>query len=313
MISQIVAVITIAVGVLLAVTVVSLLLDWLLRADIAVPAMDACTINQLRSSEKDDVIIIFLPGILAASSAMSDRILDVWARFGQVWGVDYTPPRFRPEHIVSLVRDQLLRACLGEADVKRVVLIGSSMGSLLAYDIRQSLEKSSMFNVDVDLVVVDAPTGRKDFQPLLYWTSWFVHILPFGPLWNHLSKPIMKKLVIPPKEGEIDADVDRDWLDQQVAGARSFPLSFWRDQVMFILNHGAPAPDSVDEPLVYIRSTKDDDTVRPEAEEKWHAAYIGPANFWHPQKAEGAKHAAFAQNPRAYEEVFSYTLWWLGL
>lgn len=304
MISQIVVVAAIAVGVLLAVAVVSLLLDWLLRVDIASPAMDACTIKHLRTSERDDVIIVFLPGLLAASSVMSDRILDVWARFGKVWGVDYTTPRFRPERIASLVKDQLLRACAGESGIERVVLIGSSMGALLAYDIQQSLAKSPVVKIDIDLVVVDAPTGRSDFQCPLDLTAPLVRVLPFGPLWNHLSKPIMKLLFIPPKEGEIDADVDPEWLDQQVEGARSFPLSFWRDQVMYILRHGTPKAGSIDSSLIYIRSTEDDDTVRPEAADKWRLA-VGPKpprSFM--LDAEGAKHAAFAQNPHAYEEVF---------
>lgn len=313
MISQIVVVAVIAVGVVLAVTFVSLLLDALLRVDMGVRAMDACRIKHLRSSENDEVVIVFLPGLLASSTMLSSRILDVWSRYGQVWGVDYSPPRFMPEHIAGLVADELARHCAAEPNTQRIVLIGSSLGGLLVYDIQQQLAGSRFVKAEVGVVVVDAPTGREDFQSPLNWTSQVVRVLPFGPIWNHLSSWAMEQLFIPPKEGEINVNVDRDWLAEQVAGARSFPLSFWRDQVMFILKHGAPKPESIDVSLIYIRSTEDDDTVRYEASEAWRRAMSSKSPRSFMLDAEGAKHAAYAQNPSAYEKVFPRAFGLLGL
>lgn len=303
MISQIVVVIAIAVGILLAVVIVPLLIDWVLRADMAKPGMQVCEFKQLASSTTG-TIIVFLPGLLAPATNLPDRLLKVCARYGEVWGVDYTPPRFQAHRIVDDTTDWIIRNSVRGAGVERVILVGSSLGGLLAYDVQQKLAESPVFELDLDVVVIDAPTGRDDFQRLLYHTAPLVRVLPFGPLWNHLSKPMLKLLFIPPKEGEIDKDVDLDWLAEQVAFARSYPLSFWRDQVMYILRHGTLKAGSIDSSLIYIRSTEDDDTVRPEAADKWRRAVSSKSQRSFMLDAEGAKHAAFAQNPHAYEEVF---------
>ena len=292
----------------------SLIGDWVARKIkwIDEPSVEIVTLSE---SSNTETLIVYLPGILANATMIPERMTTSWSRYGVVLGVNYLSPRFRPEKIVDAVARRLLLQFSGDLRLKNVVLIGSSMGGMLAYDIHQKLkDEERMRGVQVSLMPVDAPTGRKDLHRLLANTSWVVRILPFGPLWNHLSRPIMRRfLVIPPKKGEIDADVDLDWLDQQVEGARGFPLSFWRDEVMYILSHGALKADSIDASLIYIRSTKDDDTVRPEAADKWRQAMSSKSSRSFMLDAEGAKHAAYAQNPRAYEEVFPVAFRLLGV
>lgn len=258
-------------------------------------------------------MVVYLPGILASSTMMPERLIKVFAEFGEVWGVNYLSPRFRSERIVNVVTRWLVACCQKDRRINRIIFVGSSMGGLLAYDIHKGLAANPLMkNVRFGLMPIDAPTGAEDLQSPLDRLAPLVRWLPFGPIWNNLSGPFMKLLFIPPKEGEIDPDVDRDWLAQQVEGARSFPLSFWRDQIMYILNHGAPEPDSIGSRLVYIRSTEDNDTVRPEAVLKWFEA----SDSWRKRSqclAEDAKHAAYAQNPGAYEKVLPEAFWFLEL
>ncbi len=262
---------------------------------------------------RNNTLIVYLPGILASADMIPPRILSVWAKYGEVWGVNYALPRFLPILSAYEVASAIKKLFDKDDAMQNVVLIGSSMGALLANDVLQILSRKEGFNADdVKLVLIDAPTERQDLHRPLDLTAPLVRWLPFGPIWSHLSRPIMKLLFIPPKEGEIDADVDRDWLAQQVDGARSFPLSFWRDQIMYILDHGALEPDSIGSRLVYIRSSEDNDTVRPEAVLKWINA--SDDSMKRTQcLAEGAKHAAFAQNPAAYEEAFPEAFEFLGL
>ncbi len=251
--------------------------------------------------------IVYLPGILASATMMPERLVKTMAQFGEVWGVNYLSPRFRPKRIISVVSRWIIACCEKDPRIEHVILVGSSMGGLLAYDINKKLSKSPLMkNVEIGIMAIDAPTESKDLQPPFDFLSPFVRIIPFGPLSNLLRKPIMKRLVIPPKEGEIDYDIDREWLEQQVEGARSFLPSFWYDQTMYIVRHGALAANSIDCPVVYIRSTEDDDTVKPEAADSWQQAVspISPVSFM--LDAEGAKHAAYAQNPSAYEEVLPF-------
>lgn len=299
---------TLISAIVLFLIVDAVLRRWFWRNDLAVD-MEVLAPNGLSTT-----FVVYLPGILASSTMMPERLVKAWAEFGEVWGVNYLSPRFRPKRIISVVSRWIIACCEKDSRIEHVILVGSSMGGLLAYDINKKLSKSPLMkNVEIGLMPIDAPTGSKDLQPPFDFLSPFVRIIPFGPLSNHLRKPIMKRLVIPPKEGEIDYDIDLEWLEQQVEGARSFLPSFWYDQTMYIVRHGALAANSIDCPVVYIRSTEDDDTVKPEAANSWQQAVssTSPRSFM--LDAEGAKHAAYAQNPRAYEEVFPVAFRLLGV
>lgn len=256
-------------------------------------------------------LIVYLPGILADADMISPRVLKAWAKRGEVWGANYIPPRFRPDLIVEEIADWVLSRCQMDGSVHNVVFIGSSMGGLLADDVLKSMQlhahKYKVVRhgvVSPHLMLVDAPTGRKDLQGLLSFFVLAVKILPFGPLWNHVSWLLMRFFLVPgPKEKETDKDVNPDWLADQVAAARSFPLSFWRDQIMYIIGHGAPEPGSINCPIIYIGSTDDREVVRPDASRAWFRA--GRPGFFGRLYAKGAKHAAYSQNPSAYEKVFA--------
>lgn len=299
-------IVVIAICAFPATIVVSLVLDVYLRRDLE-QAQEAVKMVPLPKISygptSNNTLIVYLPGILASADMISPRVLNKWTERGEVWGANYTLPRFMPDRIAREVSTWILNRCEQDTSVHNVVFIGSSMGGLLANDVLQLLRQHEHRHriVSKKLLLVDAPTERKDLQRQLYLTAPLMRLLPFGPLWNHLSGPIMKLLFIPPKKGEIDSDVDLKWLTQQVEAACSFPLSFWRDQIMYIIDHGALEANSIDCPVLYIRSTKDDDTVSESAISSWFQAAAGRRELL---MAYGAKHVAYAQNPSKYEEVF---------
>ncbi len=306
-------IVVIVICAIAAVVIALLFLDKYLRREKIQEAVKMVPLKTtLKPRTYRNTLIVYLPGILANADMISPRVLKTWAEHGEVWGANYIPPRFLPDRIVYEVSNWISERLEKDDSAQRLILIGSSMGGLLAYGIHQRVADHLLMKNTVfcDVMVIDAPTGREDLQRPLNLSAPVVRILPFGPIWNHLSGLIMKFLFIPPKEGEIDSDVDPVWLAEQVEGARSFPLSFWRDQIMYILNHGVPTPGSVSwySRMVYVRSTEDTDTVRPSAVRVWSDVFQpGRSSFaWQFKcfEARGAKHAAYAQNPSSYEEVF---------
>lgn len=309
------AIIGVILAALVVALIVSLVFDAIKRHDLD-KGQKAAKMVPLYSPigpTQNNTLIVYLPGILASADMLSARIKFVLAEYGDVWGVNYTSPRFRPERVTKEAASWILKRCKEDGSVYNLVFVGSSMGGLLSLDVMRLLKShSSMQRINTRLMLVDAPTGRSDLQWPFNLTAPLVRLFPAGPLWNRLSGPIMKLLFIPPKEGEIDPDVNPRWLASQVDGARSFPLSFWRDEIMYIIARGALKADSIDCPIVYIRSTEDTDTVRSSASGKWFVAASSrfPVAIF---SATGAKHAAYAQNPSKYEEVFPKAFKSLGL
>lgn len=290
---------------ILGALLLTLPIDAILRR-IAWRNHEVVEIVTLQPSRANDTLIVYLPGILASSDMMPERITRSWAERGEVWGVNYLSPRFRPEKIAESVANRIALYGDRHESLSRVVLIGSSMGGLLAYDIRRQVASHLLMtnNALTPLMPIDAPTGRKDLQSPWDWLVRGFILLPFGPIWNPLSKLIMKKVFIPPKEENIEEGVDPEWLEWYNAKSRSFPLSFWRDQAMYIMKHGAPERSSIDDLAVYIRSTEDDDTVRENAIDAWISA-AGTGGGIYEVWAEGAGHAAYAESPGPYERAFS--------
>lgn len=277
---------------------------------------DAVEIVNIHPSLVSDTLIVYLPGILASSDMMPEKITRAWAERGEVWGVNYLSPRFRPEKIAEGVANRIALHSDRHKSLSRVVLIGSSMGGLLTYDIRRQVASYLLMsnNALTPLIPIDAPTCRKDLQSPWDWLVRGFLLVPFGPIWNPLSKLIMKKVFIPPKEENIEPDVDPEWLEWYITKARSFPLSFWRDQAMYIMKHGRPERGSIDDVVVYIRSTNDDDTVREEALDPWiEAVSASTSGGILTVQAKGAHHAAYAESPGPYEEAFPVAFGYLGI
>ncbi len=223
-----------------------------------------------------NTLFVYFPGILASGESSIKDQLPTLREHGDVMMVSYNGMRFEADVIVEQTVARL------SDDVQRVgydkvVLIGSSMGGLVAYDTYRQIKQEDLA-VSYSMILIDAPTGRGDLQSPLNIISlgslgWWA-----GPISNLFSKTYFNATFVEPKGVNIEDGVDRKRLARQVEESKSFPLSWAMDQNRFILRHGAPAPDSLkDARVIYVRSMRDDDTVRPEAFDPWNDASGGKA------------------------------------
>jgi pimeloyl-ACP methyl ester carboxylesterase len=233
---------------------------------------------------------------LAGARSSSQGLSDIWQDNGDVLYVEYGGTRFRANEVVRKVVGFINSHSYG-----RIVLIGASMGGLLANDIVQRLDRAMQNKVE--LVVLDAPTSARDFQPPLDKFSPLVRVLPFGPIWNIMSRLAMKFIVRPPKEQNIEKGVDRIELARRVAQARSYPLSFWRDQIKYMVTHPKLRPGSLVhvKQVVYVRSERDTDTVRPTAFNAWQGARGTRPVV---RIEVDSTHVGFAERPQTWRRAF---------
>ncbi len=251
-------------------------------------------------------LIVYLPGILAGAKSSSEGQSDQWLKRADVLFVEYSGDRFNG----SLVVSEVVRFLTDPANTyAQVVFIGSSMGGLLAHDIVQALPMDVSFAID--MIAIDAPTGASDFQAPLNIAARALYVMPFGKLLNPLSKRVMTALVPGPKEENIEPGVDRQKLAASVANARHYKLSFWRDQLMYIISHGAPRSYSLWQvrTFVYVRSLRDTDTVRAEAFSPWNRAVADRTT----RIESDTTHVGYAERPATWRNTFQRCFAVLGM
>ena len=302
-----------AFGLLLAFVVVSLPLDAIGRRK-----MRSYAWTDLESApESRETLIVYLPGLLAIARTSSLDVIDVWQRYGDVMLVEYgRTDKFDPSYIIKLVVSEL-RDRLRSGKYKHLIFIGSSMGGRLAYDVLQVgalrygllpvMKRRS--GLRVHLMLLDSPTSASDLYLVPPWAvkvaPGLIRILPFGPIWD--SFHLISKIFIPPKKENLEPGVDIVELNRRVDEAKQFALSFWRDEVRYIVTDGEPGeqmPYGLIDDVVFVHSSGDDDTVRPSAFSKWAVAYPtieGPIEV-------DSKHVAFSEKPRAWRDAFDVLL-----
>lgn len=196
---------------------------------------------------------------------------------------------------------------LDNQNYRHVILVGTSMGGKIAYLVADILWTECVVS---KVVLIDSPLGRHDFQPPLHLISPLLPLARYVPIFNlffiirPLEKLAMSKLVVPPKDGEIDhlTDDERTALHESVAQARLTKLAFYADQsweILRPLKHRRGSPWAASN-VVYVRSTADDDTVRPSAYDSWCKVLgFNPKHIL----VDGAKHCSYGQMPQRYRNV----------
>lgn len=254
-----------------------------------------------------NVLIVYLPGILAGARASSVDLIEIWRqRAENIMLVEYGDDRFdgcaTAKNTFEAIQYHLSVNRFGES-YERIIFIGSSMGGLLAYDIIQHIKQYDI-RVSKDLILLDTPTSLDDFQPPNDKTAPLLRFLPFGPILNKFN--LVSLMFVPPKEQNIEEGVDRKELSRRVDEGKSFRVSFWRDELMYIMDHGIPIKDSLEglvDRLVYVRSKRDVDTVRPEAFDKWFATTKIASWF-----EVDSTHVGFAERPKTWQRAFEILL-----
>jgi len=249
-------------------------------------------------------MILFLPGLIANARSMPRSIEEEWAKNGGVWGVEYSAPRFNPKQIVDEVVEFIVRYCEEhDQKVQNIVLIGSSLGGLLAYDVQARLRvRNATAERAVSLVMIDSPTKGSDLHAPLGTLAQVVRITPIGPILNCLS-PFLTKLLAPkPAEHRWGVGVNENELARSVKNARKYPLSFYRDQVLYIVKHNPPLDYSLTgRQLFFIRSEGDALVNSLQAMDSWRTA-TGTRGF--SCAFVDADHAAYQLQPLRYRVAF---------
>lgn len=277
------------------VIVLSFGVDSVLRGQLS----SKVSVDYLKGTSKSSTLIVYLPGILASAKNSSVDLIGIWRHYGDVYLVEYGDNRFSGSVIVRLVSNQIIRRQRAAQPYRRIVFIGSSMGGLLAYDVIRSLRKSLMVT-PIELIALDAPTGAADFQPPNNLVAPILRLLPFGPIWNKLN--LVSKMFVPPKEVNIEPGVNRAELARRVGEGKNYRLSFWRDELCYIMGHGALRPGSLVGQvyrLTYVRSIRDNDTVRATAYNAWAATTPIATRV-----EVDSTHVGFAERPKTWQQAF---------
>jgi thioesterase domain-containing protein len=246
---------------------------------------------------------VYLPGILAGARASSVGLIDTWRRNSDVDLVEYGDNRFSGPAVVRTVTDEIVRAQSAEKPYARIVIIGASMGGLVSYDVILQL-RAERVATPIDLIVLDAPTSASDFQSPKDVGAPALRFLPFGPLWNQFN--LVKWVPHDPEPQNLEPGVNLVELHQRVVQAGKYRASFMRDEMVFIMDHGSLAPGSLNgkvDSLVYVRSTRDTDTVRPEAYNAWASAFSATT-----KKEVKSPHVGFGEYPKAWKQAFAELL-----
>jgi hypothetical protein len=244
------------------------------------------------------VLFVYLPGILADGPHQSKELLPVLTQYGDVLQVSYMGQRFDGTRVVADLEHEL-RTQVNGYGYRTVVFIGASMGALVAYD---TFQKVRTLPVTWKFVVMDAPTGRRDLQPPLDKLILAMNVWYPGPIANLLHRPIMNMMAVPPKEENIEQQVDRAELAKRVQEAKSFSPSFLADEDRFILNHSPLKKNSLEgKTIVYVRSTRDNDTVRPRAFNTWKQVAAGGTI----RLEVDSTHVGFNERPETWRQAFA--------
>jgi len=286
--------------------VVAIVLLFALDAALRLRLNSDVSVSIETGSANNGTLIVYLPGILSGGRASSVDLIDVWRRHSdRVMLVEYGDNRFDGEFCARAVSDAIKRQA-ADTPFRRIVFIASSMGGLLADDVIRQLKLDD--SVSTELILLDAPTSASDLQAfnglIARVAPPILRMFAPGPISNQLN--LVGWLFVPPKDENVEPGVNRAELARRVKAAGSYRLSFWHDQLVYITSHGAPKADSLEgrvDRLVYVRSTRDHDTVRPEAYKTW-ASTTRIAT----RKEVDSTHVGFAERPKTWQQAFEELL-----
>lgn len=172
-----------------------------------------------------DVLFVLLPATQVRTKHLMVHIAQLLLRYGSVLTVDGAKERFNARRIIDQVVGWV-------RDERQIVLVAPSSGLILAVEIAADLEQTS--KAEVSIITIDGLPSSIYLKPRGLRIAEF---LPFGPICNLLTKLVWRFGFRPDKNALelLDTDADRDNLRRLWESYRSYPLSAWRDQLMFIL------------------------------------------------------------------------------
>ena len=179
-------------------------------------------------------LFVYLPGMEAGGVESSDVFSAILAEKGRLVQVSYNGSCFRPGQIVQEVADWLDAYRGNSSRHLDIVFVGSSLGGLLAYDIRAELMSRGWSNVSsrqtFQFVIIDSPVGSSDLKSPNNWESWIV-----GPFGSFIGAPF-------------------NWIKD----SKGYALSYLVDQVHYLGGHKALREGSLSkDQVIFVKSTED--------------------------------------------------------
>lgn len=197
-----------------------LLLDAILRRWL----QDIPEIKKQEGSGK--VLFVLLPATQVRTWILMTRIAALLKQYGHVLTVDGAEKRFKPQRIIDLVIGWV-------RPYEQIVLVAPSSGLMLAHDIAADLERTS--DKDVSIISIDGlPSKIYLKKPGLSLARY----LPLGPIFNLLTGLVWKFGFRPDTsvQKKLKTSTDVMNLRRLWHSYKTYPLSAWRDQLVYILN-----------------------------------------------------------------------------
>jgi pimeloyl-ACP methyl ester carboxylesterase len=242
------------------------------------------TVKQLEGKRNHDILIVYLPGLLADGEWSARMLTDAWRDFGDVWLADPAGDRFEYDLLTSKLAGML------EADTHRhVVIIGSSLGADNALDIMSSLSRHKRVNTLFDLLAICTPSaGVGSIKQPFKLISGLAFAMRFGPATNATWGPFFTKGITGKQP-------------------RTFAMTYYVDQVNYVRSQPDPDPKLLTRfrSVLYLQAG-DDELVSKSA-----------ASAWVPARnvivVDGVKHVSYEDNPEEWNAAFHTALSRLGM
>lgn len=258
------------------------------------------TTQQLHHGNSNGRLIVHLPGILADGHTSCKPVLETWLRHGDVATIAYGGERFCARSFVRIAASRLNEIVM---NYQEVVLVGSSLGGMLALDLRKELHCEH-----ASVIIVDAPSGAADMLGGGNIGAPLLRLLPFAQWSNRLLGPMMQTMLVPPKDENIEESLNKEELKQQaLADMSRWPLSIWRDQLAYMAARPRlNSRDFVDfESVVYLSCDRNNETVKQPAAAD---AYRRAAGASFRKVSVDSTHCGYVERPTVWSRVFDQEL-----
>lgn len=173
-----------------------------------------------------DVTFVLLPATQVRTKPLMARIAKLLLKYGNVLTADGAKLRFNARSITNRVFGRI-------RNERRIVLVAPSSGLMLAFDIAACLEAMCDDETDISILPID---GLPSHIYLKAKGLGVARFLPLGPICNLFTSLVWRfafkpELSVQDKLGRRDKwNLRRLWRSYH-----SYPLSAWRDQLMFII------------------------------------------------------------------------------
>lgn len=252
-------------------------------------------------------LLVYLPGTLADGVDSIAEIEDTFKKpFSRVMRVSYGLWRYLPAEIIGgIVRNIGARGRYYD----KLTFVGSSMGGLSTIQVIEGLrEEYGWQSSDIKVIFVDTPPSPAYFAEPGRTTSRILRWVYAGPLLSLLVDPIMALVTVPPKDENIERQLDAEEV-KRTAKARmaKFHFSAICDQQRYLMTAPARLNWSALKGIhvVYMACRLNNETVvQPDAAiefERLTRPYV--ASF--AEAPVDSTHCGYLERPLTWEEAFT--------